>query len=299
MPGSSAPGPPRLGGHLGLSSPDAPLLAHLGRSAAPLDQINALAAHGFAGVQDLFMKMRPPQEQAAMAARMKQHGLVLSSIGGDPFHWNTPLWSRTDDAAVQMQADSIRESAAIARCFGGAGAVCVAGLDPDRAMASQLTAMAENLKRAAVQAAEAGLVLLIEPIAPVRIPGMLLDRIEPAMEIVHAVAMPSVRLLFDIGHVAMMGHAVADALRQCASAIGLIQAADIPDRVDIGLGTLDWQAILAAIRAIGYAGILELEYEPADQTAAGEAAMLTRLGATLDMPWRVSAPAPSASSSSG
>ncbi len=267
----------RLGGHLGLSSPDRPLLAHLGRSASPVDQIDALADHGFAGVQDLFMKLRPAQEQAAMAHRMEQRGLTLTSIGGDPLHWNTPLWSRTDAQAANVLAASVRGSAAIAQRFGGAGAVCVAGLDPDRSPAGQLAEMIENLRRAGDHAAEAGLVLLVEPIAPARIPGMLLDRLEPAVEIVRAVAMPSVRLMFDIGHVSMMGHSVPDALHQCADMIGLIQAADLPDRVDIGLGTLDWTAILAAIHATGYTGIVELEYEPTDQTTEGEAAMLVRL----------------------
>lgn len=267
----------RLGGHLGLSSPDRPLLAHLGRSTGSIDQIDALADHGFAGVQDLFLKLRPPQEQAEMADRMARRGLALTSFGGDPMHWNTPLWSMTGATATTDQAASVRESAAIARRFGGAGAVCVAGLDADRPIVQQIGAMTENLKRASGLAAEAGLVLLVEPIASARIPGMLLDQLESAVEIVRAVAAPSVRLMFDTGHVAMMGHAVPQAIRECADVIGLIQAADIPGRVDIGLGTLDWAAIFAAIEAIGYEGIIEMEHEPAEPGAAGEEAMLARL----------------------
>ncbi|MCP1470335.1 hydroxypyruvate isomerase [Sphingobium sp. OAS761] len=269
-----------LGGHLGLSAPDLPLLAHLGFSVDPLDQIDALADYGFRAVQDLFLKLRPAAEQLSMAQRMAARGMRLSSFGGDPLHWNTPLWSGNDHVAL---SGSVTESARLARLFGGAGVVVVAGLDPDRPVAAQLADLTENLRRVAEDAARDGLVLLIEPIALQRIPDMLLDRLESAVAVVRAVAMPSVRLMFDIGHVAMMGHDVPVALRQCADCIGLVQAADVKgrERVDIGLGTLDWAAILGALDAVGYPGVIELEHEPVDQSAAGEAAMLDRLAAII------------------
>ena len=266
-----------IGGHLGLSSPDRPMLGHLARSTSPLDQLDALADHGFRGVQDLFLKVRRPAEQAAMADRMAARSLALSSFGGDPMHWNKPLWSTQDEAGRDALRASVAASAELAVRFGGGGAVCVAGFDDQRPRQAQLAAMTENLKRHAEEAARSGLTLLVEPIAPSRIPGLLLDRLEDATEMVRAVAMPSVRLLFDTGHVAMMGHAVPSALASCAAEIGLLQFADIPGRVDPGLGELDWPAILHALR--DYAGMIELEFEPADPSTAGEMQMLVRLKA--------------------
>jgi hydroxypyruvate isomerase len=267
----------RLAGHLGLSTPDRPLLAHLGRSVDPLDQIDALADHGFGGVQDLFLKLRPADEQVAMATQMTRRGLRLSSFGGDPLHWNTPLWSAEDEGGRAALSESVALSCDLARRFGGVGAVCVAGLDPGRTRPAQMAAMTDNLKRHAEAAAQAGLVLLVEPIAASRIAGLLLDRLEDGLAMVQAVSMPSVRLLFDVGHVAMMGRDVAPALAACRNAIGLIQIADIPGRVDPGLGQLDWPAITGQIAAQHYDGLLELEFEPTDPTAEGEAAMLARL----------------------
>ncbi|HUD90348.1 TIM barrel protein [Sphingobium sp.] len=194
----------RLAGHLGLGARDQPLLAHLGRSVDPLDQIDALADHGFCGVQDLFLKLRPVAEQAAMAEHMARRGLQLSSFGGEPLHWNRPLWSAEDEAGQDTLAESVAHNIGLARRFTGAGAVCVAGLDPDRSRRAQIDAMTENLRHHAEAAAAAGLLLLVEPIAASRIAGLLLDRIEDGLAMVRAVAMPSVRLLFDIGHVAMM-----------------------------------------------------------------------------------------------
>lgn len=272
----------RLAGHLGLSAPDRPLLAHLGRSVDPLDQIDTLADHGFAGVQDLFLKLRPPTEQAAMAAHMARRGLVLTSFGGDPMHWNTPLWSAEDDAGRDALHASMTLSCDLAVRFGGAGAVCVAGHDPDRPRQAQIAAMTENLKRHAEAAARAGLVLLVEPIADSRIAGLLLHRLEDGLDMVRTVGMPSVRLLFDIGHVAMMGHDVPSALAECRDDIGLIQLADSPDRVDPGLGQLDCVAILRQIAEQGYSNPVELEFEPVEQTAEGEARMLSRLARIIE-----------------
>lgn len=266
-----------VAGHLGLSSPDRPMLAHLARSTSPLDQLDALADHGFRGVQDLFLKVRSPAEQAAMADRMAARSLALSSFGGDPMHWNKPLWSTQDDVGRDALRASVAASAELATRFGGGGAVCVAGFDDQRPRPAQLAAMTENLKRHAEEAARSGLTLLVEPIAPSRIPGLLLDRLEDAVDMVRAVAMPSVRLLFDTGHVAMMGHDVPAAFAFCASDTGLIQFADIPGRVDPGLGELDWPAILHALR--DYEGMIELEFEPADPSTGGEMQMLTRLRA--------------------
>lgn len=269
----------RFAGHLGLSSPDKPLLAPLGRSTGPVDQIAALAAHGFAAIQDLGFRFRPEAELAAMAEALARAGMVVSSFTGDGPLWNTPLWSRTDAEGRAMQAASVAGSAAMARRFGPLGSVCVTGLDPERPRGAQLAAMAENLKRVGDAAAEAGLTLLVEPIAEARIPGMLLAELEHGAEVVEAVEMPSVRLLFDTGHAAMMGNDVAQVLRRYGGMIGLVQIADAlgRERVDPGLGTLDWAAITAALDEIGYAGTIELEYEPVDWSAAGITAMLARL----------------------
>ena len=110
-----------IGGHLGLSSPDRPMLAHLARSTSPLDQLDALADHGFRGVQDLFLKLRPPAEQAAMAQRMSARGLALSSFGGDPMHWNKPLWSTQDEAGRDALRASEYDSIELVARIGGCG----------------------------------------------------------------------------------------------------------------------------------------------------------------------------------
>ena len=112
-----------------------------------------------------------------------------------------------------------------------------------------------------------------------RFPQLLVNSLEDALAIVRAVDHPAVRLQFDIAHVAEQDGAAFERLRERWSVVALVQAADVPGRVDLGAGTLDWPAILRWIRAQGYAGLIELEHLPLEDSAAGEQRMLARLRA--------------------
>lgn len=272
-------GPIAFAGHLGLRGPDGPLLAHSAASLDPLDQIDALADHGFAGVQDIFLKLRTTQQRDAMAARMAARGLRMGTFNGDPQHWNTPLWSSTDPDARPTLRRNLDESIAVAAQMGGGMAVCVCGLDADRSHGAQLDGMVGNLVWAGEIAARAGLTLLVEAVADAWIPGLLISRLSDAAGVVRAVNLPSVRLLFDTGHVGMAGDDVLAGLADHWDIIGAIQVSDVPGRIDVGAGTLDWPAIFGLIAARGHAGLVEVEHEPMDRSAEGEARLVERLRA--------------------
>lgn len=272
-------GPIAFAGHLGLRGPDGPLLAHSAASLDPLDQIDALADHGFAGVQDIFLKLRTTQQRDAMAERMAARGLSMGTFNGDPQHWNTPLWSSADADARPTLRRNLDESIAVAHQMGGGMAVCVCGLDADLPHAAQLDGMVCNLAWAGEIAARAGLTLLVEAVADAWIPGLLISRLSEAAAVVRTVNLPSVRLLFDTGHVGMAGDDVLAGLADNWDIIAAIQVSDVPGRIDVGAGTLDWPAIFGLIVARGYAGLVEVEHEPMDRSAQGEARLVERLRA--------------------
>lgn len=269
----------RLAGHLGLRSPDAPLFAHSARSPDPFDQLDFLAGQGFAGAFDIYFKLRPESEQAALGARMAELGLAMGTFNNDLAHWDKPLWSREDAAALATIRASIEGSAATVARAGGGAAVCVTGLDPAMPKPAQIAAMIANLRRVAPLAEDAGLTLLVEPVAPGWIPGLLIDSLADGVEVVRAVDSPMVRLLFDVGHLAMMGEDVPSALAAHWDLIGGVQIADVPGRVEPGAGTLDWPPIVAALADRGYAGLVEVELLTAQDSAAGEANLLAALRA--------------------
>ena len=283
----SAPFRLRYTGHLGLRAPDQPLFRHSARSADPVDQIVFLAEQGFAGVQDNFLKLRPVAEQQRIGVALARYGLQMGSFNNNPLAWNRPLWSLADPAAHAELARDLEESIAAAARTGGRYLTCVTGMglrqgDPaeDAARhAAELQGMIDNLRRLADRAAEGGCILCVEPVAAAWIPGLLVATLADALHVVHTVAHPAVKLLFDIAHVQTSESDVLPRLRACWSDVALLQAADTPGRRDLGSGELDWPAILRFVREQAYAGLIEIEHLPAADSAEAEHQLLRRLRA--------------------
>lgn len=259
----------RFAGHLGVRAPDAPLLRHLA-DADPVAQIEALAAHGFAGVADNYLLLRSDADQARIGEAIARTGLAMGSFVHDPLAWNRPGW--ITGAAL----DSLDATLAAAARAGGRTIVCVTGALDNGDPQSQHARMAVNLARAADRAGRAGVTLCVEATHPAFAPGLLIERLTDAIAVVRAAGHPHVRLDLDLGHVALHGTDPLAAIAAAAGLIGMVQIADVPGRVEPGAGTLAWPGILAAL-AEAYAGLVELELEPAEPGAAGERAMLARL----------------------
>lgn len=272
----------RFTGHLGLRGPDRPLFRHSARSTNPFDQIDFLASAGFAGVQDNYAALRSPQEQEEVASHAARLGLAMGSFVHDPLGWNQPRWSATDSEGRDHLATSFAYTLETGRRIGGRIITCVTGLDTAKPRAEQQHAMIENLRWAGDLAGRDGVVLCVEATSPRWLPDMLVEQFADAIAIVKAVNHPAVRLMLDVGHVAMNGDDPAEAITRARGLIGALQLADMPTgetpgRIDVGGGTLDWAAVLRAIGDVGYDGMLEIEHEPEIDSKRGETLLLTRL----------------------
>lgn len=270
----------RYAGHLGLRGPDLPLFRHSAASVDPVDQIAFLARLGFAGVQDNFLKLRPVAEQLRIGRALADHGLAMGSFNNNPAHWNQPLWCDESDAARAILAAELDGSIAAAARTGGRHLTCVTG-DPGsrnpEAHHAALSAMARNLRRLADRASDAGLVFCVEPVAAAWIPGLLVATLDDALTVIREAAHPAVRLLFDVAHIETSDGEAFARLRVHRETVALVQAADTPGRRDLGSGSLDWAAILAWLHAEGHDGLVEIEHQPLEDSAAGEEALLERL----------------------
>ena len=263
--------PPRLAGHLGVRAPDAPLLPATAGSVEPIAQIGLFAALGFAGVADNYLALRPPVLQARIGEAVAAHGLAMGGFVHDPLRWNAPAW--IDGSAL----DALDATLAAAGRSGSRTVTCVTGLLPAMDLAVQRQAMSANLARAADRAGPAGVTLCVEATHPAFAPGLLIERLADAIAVVRGADHPFVRIDLDLGHVALHGDDPVAAIGMAGALIGMVQIADVPGRVEPGAGTLDWQAIFAALGQAGFTGLAEFEGEPAEPGAAGERAMLARL----------------------
>lgn len=270
----------RYAGHLGLRGPDLPLFRHSAASVDPVDQIAFMAGIGFAGVQDNFLKLRPVAEQLRIGRALAEHGLAMGSFNNNPAHWNRPLWCDESEAARAILAAELDDSIAAAVRTGARHLTCVTGnpggTNPDVHRAA-LSAMARNLRWLADRAWDAGLVFCVEPVAAAWIPGLLVATLDDALAVIREAAHPAVRLLFDVAHIETSDGEAFARLRAHRETVALVQAADTPGRRDLGSGSLDWAAILAWLQAEGHEGLVEIEHQPLEDSAAGEQALLERL----------------------
>jgi hydroxypyruvate isomerase len=111
--------------------------------------------------------------------------------------------------------------------------------------------------------------ITIEPLNPKDMPGYFLNDFQMAADIIYDLALPNLKLQFDIYHRQILNGEVMNGLRSLMPIIGHIQIAAAPHRHEPGSGEADDFAILRALDELGYEGHVGCEYRPAAGTVAG------------------------------
>jgi hydroxypyruvate isomerase len=198
-------------------------------------------------------------------------GIGLTLFSAEP---RSPI---VDRATHREFIDGVRESLAVARRL-KASALCVLADDrgvsapmkaPRRGVtrAEQHDAVVAALKLAAPMAADAGVLLLVEPLnSKVDHVGYFLDRTSEGLDVIEEVAHPAVRLLYDVYHSTMMGEKSADTLGDRGRLVGHVHVADVPGRHEPGSGTINWPDCLDRLAAKDYCGAIGLEFWPTGTT---------------------------------
>lgn len=267
----------RFAPHIGLTSLDTPLFRHSAESIDSVAQIDYIADLGFSGIEDNLLALRTPGEQTRIGAALARRGLEMGCFVGNAEAWNTPLWGRRDDGARAKLAEDLQSAIAAAHRVGGRFLTTISGRDHDLPLWVQHQAMVENLKRLAPIAEKANVVLGIEPTNEQGFPGMLVHYVADAYAIVKAVDSPAVRLVFDAFHVQVMDGDLIRNLDRTFDAIGIVQIADNPDRLEPGSGEINFVNFFRHLRGKGYQGLVELEHAVSGPGREGETAALGAL----------------------
>jgi len=138
---------------------------------------------------------------------------------------------------------------------------------PHMPRGAQRDCMLENLRAAALPAAQAGVILTIEVLNPDDNPGYFLTSSAEAIDIVRQVNHPNVRFQMDTYHLQRMEGHLLETLRANFEWIGHLQFADEPGRHEPGTGAINFAALEAAAEALEYDGHIGLEYIPLAQGA--------------------------------
>lgn len=90
-------------------------------------------------------------------------------------------------------------------------------------------------------------------------PGTPFNRAADTLALVEAVASPYLRMNLDLYHAQIGEGNLVELVQRCGDAIGEIQVADVPGRMEPGTGEIHYPAIARALDAMGYRGVVGLE----------------------------------------
>ena len=136
--------------------------------------------------------------------------------------------------------------------------------DPDAVAAycKSVAYAAETLTREHIE-------ILLEPINSRDMPGYFLNDFGFAEDLIHELALPNVKLQFDIYHRQIMHGDVTTALRRLMPIIGHIQIASVPSRHEPDRGELNYPFLFDELDRLGYRGFVGCEYRPRKDTLDG------------------------------
>lgn len=250
--------------------------AHIGYLFSEIPLLERFAAArrgGFAAVEHPAPYAVPPAE---VARQLRETGLTFVQMGlasGDAARGEKGF------AALPDRVDTFRESVGkgldYAEAIGCKAVHAMAGVRPDGVDHDRLwDTYLENMAVAADAAASRGMRILIEPIGPGSLPNYFMDDSALGVRAIEALKRDNVRLIFDAFHATNAGEDPVPFVRAHAGLIHHMHIADHPGRHEPGTGTIDFDALYAALDAAGFRGFIGCEYVPAGNTEAG----LTWLG---------------------
>lgn len=133
----------------------------------------------------------------------------------------------------------------------------------------------KTLRRAAVLAKDAGVMLALEPLNTLYDhAGNYLYTPAETAKLILAVDSPNVKMLYDIYHMHIMVGNDCNYLSDFFDFIGYIHVADVPGRGQPGSGEINYAVVFEHLREIGYTGMVGLECYP--KIPSAEAAEIFR-----------------------
>ncbi|MGF9760138.1 TIM barrel protein [Microvirga sp. 0TCS3.31] len=245
-----------------------------------LDRIDAAKSAGFEKVECHFPYDLPIQ---IIKDRLDAAGVRLTGLNTQPGDRAKGEWGF---AGVPGKEEQFRRDFAQAVDYASAlGATCIhvmAGTVPSDQRFDARRTYISNLRTAAREITGSGLTLLLEPLNSRDSPNYLVSRSDEIAEIIAEIDQPDIRLLFDVYHIQIMEGDLIRRLEKHRSIIGHVQVAGVPNRAEPDRhNEVNYRAIFDTLSAVGYDGLVGLEYRPRGSTEAG-LQWLKELGLSLN-----------------
>lgn len=231
-----------------------------------LDRFAAAADAGFQAVEFLFPYEHPPE---AIAAQLQRHGLTQALFNLPPGDWDKGERGLAALPArfAELQA-GVETALRYAEATGCRTLHLMAGI-ADAKDAAAIAAYRNAVAWTAERVGEAERTLVLEPINSRDMPGYFLNDFGVAEALITDLALPNLKLQFDIYHRGIMHGDITMALRRMMPMIGHVQVASVPSRHEPDGEELNYPFLFAELDRLGYGGFVGCEYRPAAGTVEG------------------------------
>jgi hydroxypyruvate isomerase len=231
-----------------------------------LDRFDAAAEAGFTAVEYLFPYEHPPE---AIAARLEKNNLTQALFNLPPGDWAA---GERGLAALADRFGEVQAGLYTAMPYIQATGVkrvhLMAGL-ADPASPQAHAAYRRSIAHVAGRLADVGVDLLLEPINGRDMPGYFLNDFALAEAVIGELALPNLKLQFDIYHRQIIHGDVTTALRRLLPVTGHIQIASVPSRNEPDTEEVNYPFLFELLDVMGYEGFVGCEYRPRGETLRG------------------------------
>jgi 2-dehydrotetronate isomerase len=231
-----------------------------------LDRFDAAAEAGFSAVEFLFPYDFAPD---AVAEKLRKNALKQALFNMPAGDWAA---GERGLAALGTRFADVKAGVDTALTYAEATGVkrihLMAGI-ADRADGDARASFRRAVVYAAEKLAENGIDLLLEPINGRNMPGYFLNDFGYAEALITELALPNLKLQFDIYHRQIIHGDVTMAFRRLQPMVGHVQIASVPSRNEPDSEELDHRFLFAELDRLGYDGFVGCEYNPRAGTLEG------------------------------
>ena len=231
-----------------------------------LDRFAAAADAGFDAVEILFPYDVAPDELARLLNANRLTPALFNMPCGDYAKGERGL-AVFPERRAEFRA-SVDRALDYAQATGVKRLHMLAGIAPSSSSPAEAS-FCDSVREAAEKLHARGVELMLEPLNPRGSPGYFLNDFDQTERIIRDLALPNVKLQFDVYHCQIVHGDVTIRLRAQAPLIGHVQISSVPDRQEPDSGELNDSYVLAELERLGYAGFVGCEYRPRAGTIEG------------------------------
>ncbi|MDX1585128.1 MAG: TIM barrel protein [Balneolaceae bacterium] len=241
-----------------------------------IDQLRFMHKAGFRSLEDNEMRNRPVEQQKRIAEEMNRLNMKMGVFVAHTIGWSEPNLTTDNAAAHEKFLEEIEQSVEIARRVNATWMTVVPGrLHPRLELAYQTANVIGVLKKAAAILEPHGLVMVLEPLNPLRDhPGQFLTKTSQAYEICKAVDSPSCKILYDVYHQQITEGNLIPNMDYAWEEIAYIQVGDNPGRNEPTTGEINYRNVFDFIQSKSYDGIIGMEHGNSMPGKKGEQAVI-------------------------